>query len=131
MRGGYISICHNYLRIVSLIGLVLFTLSYTENLFASGEKDRMLARLPLINQLKAEGIVGENNKGYLSFVGSNRVKVEVIESENSDRRNVYIDIAKKNGISIELVGKRRVLQIVDNAKPGTWLQREDGFWYQK
>jgi uncharacterized protein YdbL (DUF1318 family) len=50
------------------------------------------------------------------------VKVDVIESENTDRRNVYIDIAKKNGTSLELVEK---------AKPGTWLQRENGSWYQK
>ncbi|WP_319547990.1 YdbL family protein [Desulfogranum marinum] len=131
MRGRYSNVWCNYLRVISLIGLFLFALSYTENLFASGEKDRMLARLPLINQLKAEGIVGENNKGYLSFVGNKRVKVDVIKSENSDRRNVYIDIAKKNGINLELVEKRRVLQIVDKAKPGTWLQREDGSWYHK
>lgn len=91
----------------------------------------MLSRLPLINQLKAEGIVGENNKGYLSFLRSKRVKVDVIESENTDRRNVYIDIAKKNGTSLELVEKRRVLQIVEKARPGTWLQRENRSWYQK
>ena len=91
----------------------------------------MLNRLPMIHQLKTKSIVGENNKGYLSFIGNKHVNADVIEAENIDRHNVYMDIAKKNGLSLEIVEKRRVLQISKKANPGTWLQRENGSWYRK
>jgi len=81
--------------------------------------------------MKTKGIVGENNKGYLSFLGNKRVNTEMIDAENIDRRTIYMDIAQKNGVSLEVLEKRRVLQISAKAKPGTWLQRENGSWYQK
>ena len=61
----------------------------------------------------------------------NDLNADVIEAENIDRHNVYMDIAKKNGLSLEIVEKRRVLQISKKANPGTWLQRENGSWYRK
>ncbi|MGD9066288.1 MAG: DUF1318 domain-containing protein, partial [Desulfobacterales bacterium] len=32
-------------------------------------KQRMIDRLPVINDLKARGIIGENNLGFLEFIG--------------------------------------------------------------
>ena len=121
----------NWKWAISFLGIVTCFIFFSSYAFASGEKDRMLNRLPVINQLKTQNIVGENNKGYLSFVGNKRVNTDVIDAENIDRRTVYMDIAKKNGISLEVVEKRRVLQISKKAKPGTWLQRENGSWYRK
>ncbi|MEA1947633.1 MAG: YdbL family protein [Thermodesulfobacteriota bacterium] len=94
-------------------------------------KTRMKERLPVINALKAEGVVGENNKGYLEFIGGDQAKKDVINAENSDRRQVYTAIAKQQGTSVELVGKRRAKQIVNKAKPGQWIQDQSGQWYQK
>ena len=129
--------CHNdskwfnWKRAISFLSVVTCLVFFNSLAFASGEKDRMLNRLPMINQLKTKSIVGENNKGYLSFIGNKHVNADVIEAENIDRHNVYMDIAKKNGLSLEIVEKRRVLQISKKANPGTWLQRENGSWYRK
>ncbi len=129
--------CHNdskwfnWKRAISFLSVVTCLVFFNSFAFASGEKDRMLNRLPMINQLKTKSIVGENNKGYLSFIGNKHVNADVIEAENIDRHNVYMDIAKKNGLSLEIVEKRRVLQISKKANPGTWLQRENGSWYRK
>jgi len=94
-------------------------------------KQRMIDRLPVIRSLKAQGIVGENNRGYLEFVGQKKDKAEVVAAENKDRKAVYGAIAKQQGTSVELVGKHRAIQIANKARPGEWLQDANGKWYQK
>ena len=94
-------------------------------------KQRMIARLPVIKALKDKGVVGENNKGYLEFVGQNKEKAEVIKAENKDRKLVYSAIAKQQGTTVEVVGQHRVVQIANKAQPGEWLQDANGKWYQK
>jgi uncharacterized protein YdbL (DUF1318 family) len=44
---------------------------------------------------------------------------------------VYEAIAKQQGGTAELVGKRRAIQIAEKAETGEWLQNEQGAWYQK
>jgi uncharacterized protein YdbL (DUF1318 family) len=100
-------------------------------LFADDIKARMKNRLPTILELKAKGIVGENNKGYLEFIGGKREKADVVAAENEDRKAVYEAIAKQQGTTVELVGKRRALQISQKADSGDWLQDAKGNSYQK
>jgi uncharacterized protein len=95
---------------------------------AQGLKERMAARLPVIDDLKARGIVGENNQGYLEFVGPPE-KAEVVAAENADRRQVYIAIARQTGASPEAVGRQRAAQIARKSMPGVHLQKPDGTWY--
>jgi len=92
---------------------------------------RMLARLPEIKVLKDKGLVGENNQGLLEFVGQQKEKQDVVAAENQDRKMVYEAIAKQQGITVELVGKHRAIQIADKARTGEWLQDADGKWYRK
>jgi uncharacterized protein YdbL (DUF1318 family) len=99
--------------------------------FADDIKARMKNRLPVIKELKAEGIVGEDNKGYLQFVGGKKAKTDVVAAENKDRETVYTAIAKQQGTTAELVGKRRALQIFKKAEPGEWIQDAGGNWIQK
>ena len=94
-------------------------------------KARMKKRLPVIKELKDKGIVGEDNQGYLQFVGGKKEKADVIAAENNDRKTVYEAIAKKQGTTAELVGKRRALQIAKKANPGEWIQDASGKWLQK
>ena len=91
----------------------------------------MKNRLPEIVTLKDKGILGETNRGYLQFPGSAKEKEDIVNAENSDRKKVYEAIAKQQGVTIEVVEKRRALQIAEIAKPGHWLQDEAGKWYQK
>ncbi|HLG31019.1 MAG TPA: YdbL family protein, partial [Candidatus Brocadiales bacterium] len=94
-------------------------------------KSRMKSRLSTITTLKAKGIIGENNKGYLEFLGSDKSKKDVIDAENKDRETVYTDIAKEQKTTAEVVGRRRATQIAEKANPGEWIQKESGEWYQK
>ena len=85
-------------------------------------KKRMIDRLPVINDLKARGIVGENNLGFLEFIGDQKEKADVVKAENRDRKSVYDAIAKKQGTTTEVVGKHRAAQIAGKARTGQMLQ---------
>lgn len=119
----------NLTQIVAMLFVLILTAGTA--LAADGIKDRMLARVPAINALKAQGVIGENNKGYLEFVGGKNSSAAEVNAENADRRQVYEAIGKQQNVSADLVGSRRALQIADSATPGTWLQAADGSWRQK
>lgn len=111
----------------------LVCIVFAAGAFASAKeiRDRMIARLPEIKALKAKGLVGENNKGFLEFVGGQKEKQELVTAENKDRALVYEAIAKQQGTTVKLVGKHRAIQIAAKAQPGEWLQDANGKWYQK
>ena len=94
-------------------------------------KQSMAKRAPVINALKSQGVVGENNKGFLEFVGQKKEKQSVVTAENQDREKVYRAIAKQQKTTVKLVGKHRAIQIAAKAQPGEWLQDAGGKWYQK
>ncbi len=109
----------------------IFTMvALASNSYAGDIMAKMQARLPVIKELKAKGVVGENNKGYLEFVGA-PAKENVVQDENNDRKEVYVAIAAKQGVTVDVVGKRRAEQIADKAVPGEWLQNPSGNWYKK
>jgi uncharacterized protein YdbL (DUF1318 family) len=107
---------------------ILITNAYSSS---KAIKQRMIERLPVIKALKDKGIVGENNKGYLEFVGQKKEKAEVINAENKDRKLVYGAIAKQQGTTVEVVGKHRAIQIANKAQPGEWLKDAAGKWHKK
>ena len=99
--------------------------------YADDIKARMKKRLPEIKALKAKGIVGEDNEGYLQFVGGDKAGADIVAAENKDRRTVYEAIAKQQGTTPEIVGQRRALQIAKKARSGEWVQDAGGQWQQK
>jgi uncharacterized protein YdbL (DUF1318 family) len=99
--------------------------------WAGDLKSRMSARLPTINALKSNGVVGENNQGYLTMLKKQNDKKALVDAENKDRRKAYEMIAKQQGSTAAHVGQRRALQIAQKAKTGTWLQDAKGKWYKK
>ena len=116
-------------KILALVLVGVFVLGVSA--FADDIKARMKKRLPVIKKLKAEGIVGEDNAGFLQFVGDKKASDDVVAAENKDRLTVYKAIAKQQGTTAELVGKRRALQISKRAESGEWVQDAGGNWVQK
>lgn len=94
-------------------------------------KERIKQRQPQINDLKAKGIVGESNKGFLEFMGDSKEGADLVNDENSDRSKVYVAIAKKNSTTPELIQKRRAAKLAERAVKGDWIQDESGKWTQK
>ncbi len=116
---------------IAVIFSLLATLVLIDSGLAGGIKSRMKSRLPAINQLKAQGVVGENNLGYLEFVGGQKIKADVVSAENADRKKVYAAIAKQQGANIQVVGQRRAAKISQIAKKGHWIQTPAGKWQKK
>jgi uncharacterized protein len=95
-------------------------------------RDRMAARLPAIDQLKSEQLVGENNQAYLTVLAPlDEAKTNLIQEENADRRVVYSMLARQAGAPIEVVQQRRAEQLREIAKPGTRVQLPNGDWTTK
>lgn len=92
---------------------------------------RMKERVAAIETLKAAKIVGENNLGYLEFVGAKKEQEALVAAENADRKVVYQAIAAETRTSVETVGKRRALKIAEVARRGTLVQAADGKWAEK
>lgn len=121
MRGICIFLC------IALVGLV-FCVSEGH---CDSLKDRMLARLPAINALKAQGLVGENNQGLLEFRTAAKPQADVVQAENQDRTTVYGAIAVRQNATAEFVGQSRAVQIAGNEPSGVWIQDAGGAWRRK
>jgi uncharacterized protein YdbL (DUF1318 family) len=119
-------------KFIIITVLIVFGMAtYAGAAWGQDIKARMRARLPVIVKLKDTGVVGENNKGYLVILKKSTHKKSVIEAENKDRRTIYAAIAKRQGTTPDLVGKRRALQIAEKADSGTMIQGKDGKWRKK
>ncbi len=111
--------------------LVFLSLVIVGTSTAQGIKERMKQRLPVIVELKAKGIVGENNSGYLAFVTGQRSQEAVVSNENRDRKAIYSHIAKQQKTSLNVVEKRRAITLANRAIPGEFIQKTDGAWVKK
>jgi uncharacterized protein YdbL (DUF1318 family) len=119
-------------KIATLVSLlVIGSIVLAAAAWAQDLKSRMSARRPAINALKASGVVGENNQGFLTLLKQQSGKKALVAAENKDRRKAYQIIAKQQGTTVEHVAKRRAFQIAKRAKPGTMLQNTNGKWYKK
>jgi hypothetical protein len=117
-------------KITIILTLCLALSLAATTVLAGSLKDRIIARKPVVAALLADGTVGENNQGYLSFRGPKK-QADVVAAENRDRAEVYGLIAKKAGTTPALVGQRRAAKVAQTAPRGTWLQSPDGSWYKK
>jgi len=118
-------------KIIAVLYVLALGILISNAYSADGIKQRMIDRLPEINDLKDRGIIGENNLGFLEFIGSQKEKADVVAAENMDRKSVYEAIAKNQGTTVKLVGQHRAIQIADKALAGEWLQDANGKWYKK
>lgn len=94
--------------------------------------ERIKERLPQIDAMKAAGEVGETANGFLAELKPlGPRQSSLVKAENADRRIIYASVAARTGQEVNSVGQQRAIRIAELAKPGVWLQRPDGEWYQK
>lgn len=105
------------------------TTTYAQS--AAEIRNKMAQRLPQLDDLKGKGAIGENNRGFVEVRTATGNAAQVVADENRDREAVYALIAKETGATPDAVGRARAKQIANQSRPGVWLQRESGEWYQK
>lgn len=91
------------------------------------------ARADALDDARAQGLVGERFDGYLAVrdpaaPASTRQLVEAI---NAKRRQVYGDVAARQGANVDAVGRIYAREIVQKVPPGTWILQESGQWVRK
>jgi len=84
-----------------------------------------------LQSAKAQGLVGETASGYLSAVkaASNEVKA-LIQDINSKRKQVYAQIAKRNGTTLSAVEHLAGKKAIEKSKPGSYIKPADR-WLRK
>jgi uncharacterized protein YdbL (DUF1318 family) len=90
-----------------------------------------------IQQLKNDGVVGEDRDGYLDL----RHKPEdakymayaegIINAENGDRSFLYLANAQAQSKPLEMIEREYAQLWSDRAFPGEWVQKENGTWIRK
>ena len=98
---------------------------------AQGIHERMKQRLPAIAALKTNGIIGENNQGYLGFVTEARAQEDIITAENKDRKKVYTYFAKEQETTLDFVEKIQAKRKADRTSSGEFFQKPNGTWVKK
>jgi len=111
--------------------LILCLIVSSQLAFAAEIKERMKQRLPVIADLKAKGIIGEDNKGYLGFVTSTRDQEAVIAAENEDRKTVYTYFANQQNTTVNVVEAIQAKRKAEKTEPGEYFQNPDGSWHKK
>lgn len=104
--------------------------------------DSRASRLADVNGYKSKGVIGENNRGALEVrdldaLSDLRARAEVqklVRAENTDREQLYKEIAAAKNIELSQLDKIRETYaetLRQNARPGDWIQLPDGSWKQK
>ncbi len=85
-----------------------------------------------LQQVKSDGLVGEQLNGYLGVVKSN-ASAEVramVDDINAQRKAKYQSIAAKNSTSVETVELLAGKKAIEKTEPGNYIQTATG-WNKK
>lgn len=105
--------------------VLAFSLFLAANLFAGS------AWALDLDQAQARGLVGETRQGYLAAIDPSAEVKQLVDSINLQRRQLYRDIARKNGTSLDAVEAIAGQKAIARAKPGEFVQDANGNWVQK
>jgi uncharacterized protein YdbL (DUF1318 family) len=91
-------------------------------------------RYTQIQNLKREGVIGENNKGYVTDLQDSAEAAPLTAAENRDRRVIYEALAAQNKLGgTGLLEVQRAFAEVQHEKadPGDMVQSSSGAWRKK
>ncbi len=94
-------------------------------------------RLPKIQEWQARGCIGETNQGLLEARPGQGCTGEVgslIGAENADREFIYAELMRQNNIPARDASRVRAAfarKDREAARPGEWIQLDNGQWVKK
>jgi uncharacterized protein YdbL (DUF1318 family) len=86
-----------------------------------------------LQQSKSQGLIGEQPNGYLGLVKSNApADVKRLMNEiNAKRRQAYLDIARRNNTSVDVVEKLAGKKAIERTPAGQYVRLPSGNWVRK
>lgn len=104
--------------------------------------DSRAARAGALGEYKSKGVIGESNQALveirkLDALPDLKARAEVqrlIKAENSDREELFKEIAAAKGVELSQLPKIRetyASTLREKARSGDWIQEPNGAWKQK
>ncbi len=90
-----------------------------------------------IQQLKNDGVIGEDRDGYLDLRRNPddpqylAYAQGIVNAENADRSFLYLANAQAQSKPLEMIERDYAQLWSDRAFPGEWVQKENGTWIRK
>ncbi len=104
-------------------------------------KETLKARYAKLLPLYEKGAIGEGANGYLAAKDTDGLSLKekrdvqtLLSEENDDRKNLYAEIVKSNGIEdsyVERVGQLFSAEWQKKSKAGWWIEPTAGKWEKK
>ncbi len=91
----------------------------------------VMAQTPTLQQAQAQGLVGERLDGYIGIVRDAPGVAALVDDINLKRRQLYRDIARKNGIPLDAVERLAAEKAIARAGSGEYVQDLNGNWIRK
>lgn len=94
-------------------------------MFAAATLMTAYAADPVIEQAKAQGVVGELYTGYLGIVDASKASPDLkrrVEEINAGRLQEYTRIASANGQTVQVVGQLAAQKQAERAQPGELIK---------
>jgi uncharacterized protein YdbL (DUF1318 family) len=89
---------------------------------------------PVVDQAKAQGIIGEMATGYLGIADPSKATPDLkrrVDEINAGRLQAYTDVANKNNQSVATVAVLMAEKQFARAQPGEVLKPEGQGWTKK
>lgn len=84
-----------------------------------------------LDQAKSQGLLGEQPDGFLGVVKATPDAVALAQEVNQKRRDAYLSIARKNGISLEQVAALAGQKAIERTAKGEYIKTPEGQWVKK
>ena len=86
-----------------------------------------------LDEAKQQGLLGERPDGYLGLVtpSPTPATVQLMKDINRKRRNVYQDIAAKNGTALSAVEALAGKKAIEKTPSGEFIMQPNGTWTPK
>ncbi len=86
-----------------------------------------------LDEARARGWVGEKPDGYVALVRPDAPEEAkaLVERVNAERRRIYEELARKQGVSVEVVAAITARKIIERLPSGTYVMDAEGRWVRK
>ena len=84
-----------------------------------------------LDQAKQKGLVGEMPNGYLGIVVASSEVSSLVASVNKKRKSIYINLARKNKITMQQVTVLAGKKAIAKTQSGHLIKNSSGSWVKK
>jgi uncharacterized protein YdbL (DUF1318 family) len=92
------------------------------------------AQTAALNEAKAACLVGEQADGYIGVVSGASPSAEArrdMRDVNQRRKAHYEDLARRNGVTVQVAATLTAQQLINQAPPGHCVRDQSGRWIEK